>query len=231
MEHLRLFTEQSKDAATRKMAAKMALRGYQVSGHEFHDTSIPYCDVPVPIQRDVRSGGYEKSIRVTMYRPCRKCPKCLQFRQLVWRDRAITEIARAPRTWFVTLTFSPTHLAGIIFESANALGNESQRLDSAAYSHVQRYLKRLRKAARAKIRYMAVFERGEESGRAHYHLLINEVDRPVSKRTLQSQWRSHVHCRLVASAAGSAAYITTYATKSFDIRPRASQRYGWVAKP
>ncbi|MDF2760237.1 MAG: hypothetical protein K0S99_2871 [Thermomicrobiales bacterium] len=161
--------------------------------------------------------------------PCRKCPRCLQFRQLRWRERALYECARANRTWAVTLTFSPVQLAGVL---VSADGGQLVQVERRAYRDVQLYLKRLRKSG-AVFRYLAVFERGESSGRAHYHLLVHETGtHPVPKRVIEETWPSHVHARLVDKATtGSASYVTKYLTKNLAVRPRASGRYGVAVLP
>ena len=212
--------------ATRRMAQNIAMRGGALSRTEFHDPASPYCDAPAPVRRVIRAGSGDRPLEVTAFRPCRRCEKCLQFRQMVWRDRALNEIANANRTWMVTLTFDPVHLAGLIYEAQEMRGPPERALDRAAYGHVQKYFKRLRQAALTRFRYLAVFEEGEKTGRPHYHVLLHEVGRPISKRTLEDQWRSNVHCRLVASGRGSASYVTKYATKSLAVRLRASARYG-----
>lgn len=126
----------------------------------------------------------------------------------------------------LTLTFSPIHLAGTL---ARAKSPDLKDVERSAYGEVQKFLKRLRKAVpRSKVRYLAIYERGEESGRSHYHLLLHEVgERPVTKAVLERQWPSHVHARLVDTSSGHAAgYVTKYLTKSIDISPRASNGYG-----
>ncbi len=181
-----------------------------------------------------------------MEAPCRKCPKCLQFRQMMWRERALMELRSAKRTWRVTLTFSPIHLAGILLE---AKGPEVKQIEAAAYPHIQRYIKRLRKGAfpldpgckvprypatPREFRYLAVYELGEQNGRSHYHLFLHETGtRPITKIHLETQWRSFVHARLVSGVEdeAQASYLTKYATKQFDIRPRASSRYGKPVPP
>jgi len=174
-----------------------------------------------------------------MWAPCRKCPKCLQFRQMKWRERIINEILlthnRGRRSWFVTLTFSPVHLAGVLAEATRLSGSsprETRHVDKAAYRHVQGYLDRLRKASKSPFRYVAVFEQGEKTGRSHYHLVIHEGDKkPILKRTLDNLWHSHVHARLLTvdeerSISQVASYVSTYATKTQGIRIRASVSYG-----
>lgn len=166
-----------------------------------------------------------KSLEVAALVPCRRCARCLRFRQMRWRERAIQEISWAKRTWFITLTFSPHHLAGILIE---AKGSETKYVETAAYRHVQLFFKRLRKDG-AVFRYLAVFELGEKNGRMHYHLFLHEIGtRPIFKTAIEAQWRSFISCRLVGGdeAVRNASYVTKYATKSFDIRPRASALYG-----
>ena len=207
----------------------MAKQGYQVSQTEFVDLRKPFCDEPVEVKRRIRSGGLYKGIELFRYAPCRKCEKCLLFRRLKWKERMSWEITQGKRTWFVTLTFAPTHMAGVYQEARSLPGsNWHARVDRAAYAHVQRYLKRLRKYnPKLRLRYCAVFELGKNTGRPHYHLLIHEHgERPVSKRSLEEQWRSHVHARLVRSSNGAAGYLSKYLTKDISARMRASLAYG-----
>lgn len=215
-----------------KTAVKLALKGARRSQTEVHADWEPYCDDPVKVVRSRRSANGVKGVEVSFFAPCRRCAKCLQFRQMKWRERALIEHQQAPRTWFVTLTFSPHHLAGIIAESYRLpVESRVKAIDRAAYEHIKRYFKRLRKAGH-RFRYLAVYERGEETGRSHYHLLLHEISRPIPKRDIEAQWRSHVHCRLVADdGRGTASYITKYATKSLDVAPRASLHYGALRAP
>lgn len=225
-----------KHVGTNKLAIGIALKGGRVAPGQFFGNWTWYCDNPIELKRRVTARHKEAAragsrivklvpMDVAAMVPCRKCAKCLQYRQMKWRNRAITEVTRAKRTWFVTLTFDPVHLAGILIE-ANGAGDKE--VEGSAYRHVQRYIKRLRKVHT--FRYLAVYERGEKTGRSHYHLLLHELDKPITKRVIERQWRSNVHARLVSSdgSCGSASYITKYATKSFDIRPRASTGYGKI---
>lgn len=253
------MVDQAKLLGTQKVAIKVALGGGTVGPSSYVGGWEPYCDQPVRFNRRITSRESRpavsmgrvkildplKALEVSMLVPCRKCTKCLQFRQMKWRERAINEIALHKRTWFVTLTFSPTHLAGILLE---ARSSDIIDVEKAAYAHVQRYFKRLRKGVKenkvgniirlarpsAEFKYLAVFERGEKTGRSHYHLFLHETgEKPITKATLEEQWRSFVNCRLVRSdeACRNASYLTKYATKSFSIRPRASVGYGKLHSP
>lgn len=219
------------------VAAKLAAKGLAVpvSKYEFVAERKPYCDNPVRVgfSKPARDAGVP--IAVSMWAPCRKCPRCLLFRQMKWRQRCINEIVHCHnsghRQWWVTLTFSPVHLAGIIAEAVSKYGSADLKyLEKCAYKHVQLYLDRLRKAAKTRFRYLAVYERGGETGRSHYHLLLHETGpRPLLKRQIEALWRSHVHARLVhvdKRSTGLASYISKYATKHVEVRPRASLGYG-----
>lgn len=248
---------QARNQGTRALAVKIALHGGRIGKSSFLADWQPYCDEPVTLDRRITSreavtlatvGGVKvrdeiTAMEVSLKVPCRRCPKCLQFRQMAWRERAILEIARAKRTWWITLTIDPQMLANIHME---ARGTELRDIERAAYPRIQRYFKRLRKLFRkhadriydkdgtligydeARFRYLAVFELGEKTGRPHYHLFLHETGtRPCLKIHIESQWRCNVHARLVSGDGSSrASYITKYATKSFSIRPRASLAYG-----
>jgi len=224
------------------VAARMAARGHarQLTKYSWQNDHKPFCDSPVPLSFEKPGRDAGVPIQLNMWGPCRKCARCLLFRQMKWRQRAINEIVythnRGRRTWWVTLTFSPVHLAGVIAEAKAACGVADMRsIDRAAYGHVQKYLDRLRKSAKTRFRYLAIYERGEETGRSHYHLLLHECGpKPVLKRQIEMSWRSHVHARLVdidRRGTGIASYITKYATKHVEIRPRASLGYGTGSTP
>ena len=201
-----------------------------------YDERKPWCDDPkwVAQQHDTRKGGALKGVIPSLetggYFPCRKCEKCITFRRLRWRDRCQNELNQPVRSWFVTLTFSDVHLAGIRLAAHADIGRDFEKaLEHAAYKHVQRYLKRVRKNGKTRFRYVAIFEYGALGGRGHYHLFIHERPgcKPVLKRTLNDEWRSFVDAVLVESdAPGVASYVCKYLTKSAVNRPRASVGYG-----
>lgn len=217
------------------MAAKLALRGGFISPSEYHLPARSYCTAPVLIGR--RAGpkhGLKRSLEVSMYVPCRKCPKCLKFRRLRWRERMESEtLATKFRTWFVTFTFDPLALAGILAMAHSADPSKlfEQRVDEAAYKHLQRAIKRLRKSGAA-FRYVFVFERGEETGRPHYHGLIHESGpAPVTYRQIAGCWRFISHAKLMPDGdLITFRYISKYLGKSLSIRPRASLKYGSKVK-
>ena len=223
-------TPQARARAARKAHVTRSLRGDNLSRTSSHASAMPWCDDPVLVGARTRGQGKLPSVETSGYFPCRKCEKCITFRRLRWRDRTRRELAKAVRSWFVTLTFSDIHLAGIRLAAAMLSQYDHETaLERAAYSHVQRYLKRVRKAGRTQFRYFAIFEYGSENGRGHYHLFIHEKPgcKPVLKRTLDEQWRSFVSAKLVdTEEPGAASYVCKYLTKSPVNRPRASTAYG-----
>lgn len=164
-----------------------------------------------------------------------------------WRDRVLREFAKTEHHAFLTLTFSEPHLMAVQAEAVLM----DRTLERAAYAHVQRYLKRLRKGrsekqrAKAlsgatsaqlkwmgrrvtfppqKFRYLFVFEEGEKNGRAHYHALIHAAE-PIRRGVFETEWRSRASAELIRSEEGTASYVTKYLTKSLAVA-RASLAYG-----
>lgn len=224
------------------------LQRYRVGATRYVIPEKPYCDSPVFVERYEKGEGSDRpGISLEMYAPCRRCDKCRLFRALSWRERMDVEIQRfhdlGLRTWFVTLTFSPMHLAGVIMEAQRAMERKGREpaIEAASYRHVKLWLKRLRKL-NAQFRFVAVPEYGEARGRLHWHLLMHEVvPGSLTKRLLDSQWRSFTKVRVVKAGvfdkkapraaekvySGQAVcrYLTKYLTKSSG-RISASISYG-----
>lgn len=217
----------------RSQLASLRLKGYHGTNTTVWVDHQPYCDDPKHVQtraphgKHLLTGANLPELQIHRLAPCRKCEKCLKFRKLQWAERARFELKCSPRTWKVTLTISPRMMAAAIMSAKSA----GTTLEPVLYSSVQRYCKRLRKAGH-KFRYLAVHERGEEYGRSHYHLLLHEIAAcpEVPKRAIEAKWPCNVHARLAgrtpAEVAQAAGYITSYTTKAFDTRPRASNGYG-----
>lgn len=227
---LKLLEPGPKERGVQRLAKKIALSGGQVSNTEFVAKWEPWCDEPVKVVKSTRGNEYTRSLLCEMFVPCRKCEKCLKFRRLQIRERILHECVKAKRTWMVTLTFSSVHLAGIYAEART----QKWPVERAAYKHVQQYFKRLRSAyPRSQFRYFAVYEEGDQNGRAHYHLAIHEIgDRPLLSKWLDGNWRSFTHRKLVRSKQGAASYITkNYLTKNETCKFRASLSYGKSKEP
>lgn len=208
-----------------------------------------YGTCQTPVTREIHARGEAKDNQLWRYSPgsatlimrvpCRKCEGCLRYKSGLWRQRARSELAAAPRTWFGSFTLSPTeHYLALCRISQRQLKRgvplsmlddrdlfRSRAADMGALA--TRYFKRLRKGG-ASLRYLLVTE-AHKSGLPHLHVLLHEVDpaRPMRKAILQDQWpHGFSGLKLVESHACGAAYVTKYIAKSMVTRVRASQGYG-----
>ena len=178
---------------------------------------------------------------IELHTRCRKCEACRKAKTAFWKLRAMAEIGRSARTWFVTLTWRPEDRirAEYAMEEPNATGEERFRaLLKAVSPAVNLWLQRMRKGLRTEgetsvsFRYLLVWE-AHTDGFPHAHLLIHEQEGQVlTKRRIQREWKSGFsNCRLVASADPddlhkSAAYTCKYIAKTMLVRVRASFSYG-----
>lgn len=88
---------------------------------------------------------------------CGQCPPCRVQRQRVWTHRIMLEAASHKENAFVTLTYDDDHLP-----AGNSLNPRE----------LQNFIKRLRKTTANRIRYYAIGEYGDTTGRPHYHLAL-----------------------------------------------------------
>jgi hypothetical protein len=171
---------------------------------------------------------------------CRKCPPCLADRARHWRHRAAAEIEAGDRTWFGTLTLRPHEHFLMISQARARLAGTGLDWDSLEpedqwkerlrplIAEWQRYMKRLRKHHRGRVKYCLVVER-HKSGEPHLHCLLHEDSVPVRHKLLSSQWQlGFSQWKLVAEHEGNRAayYVTKYLTKSLFSRICASRGYG-----
>lgn len=171
-----------------------------------------------------------------LYR-CRKCEPCLRRRGREWTSRAMTEVARAPRTWLVTLTLRPEAHFMLGLRSTRRLRGGGTDLDALSPNErfnerwreigveATKWLKRTRERSGA-LRYLMVVE-AHKSGLPHIHLLVHDVDgASVLYRHLVDHWpHGFAHAKLVEDAR-SASYVCKYLSKSALARVRASSGYG-----
>ncbi|QXP08647.1 MAG: replication initiator protein [Arizlama microvirus] len=175
-----------------------------------------------------------------MWVPCRKCRVCLWKKARHWTFRAMTEIGRSSRTWFVTLTFNAAARAQLVMRASTALGEEvwttlsseqrSAALAGEAGKDVTLWLKRVRQESGAAFRYLYVAELHKD-GTPHAHLLIHEDRTPIRHKVLAGQWRrGFSNVKLVETPQEAAAYVNKgvakYLSKNPVTRVRASVGYG-----
>lgn len=180
---------------------------------------------------DIRPGK-SHTLVLWMWVACRKCDRCMRRRRRLWTLRAAQEITMSQRTWFVTLTLRPTqrYVCECIATKRDILYGErtQDEQDRARFAviveEIQRFLKRIRKNSKAKLRYMLVQEL-HKSGEPHYHLLIHEVSGTLTKAVLQAGWRWGFSQAKLADPK-TAIYVCKYLTKTQGARVRASLGYG-----
>lgn len=211
------------------------------------------CDSPVPVvlhsratERLANLGDRgvipRPGIELIMLTACRKCRVCMAKRSKLWTFRAMNEIDASSRTWFGTLTVEPAKHYWIDELAATRKRDFWQLTESKKFEtrvrvlgeQVTLYLKRLRKEARTKFRYLLVSEMHDSPntsplmrGRPHVHLFMHELwgQPALKKRTLEAQWPLGFSSWKIADRR-AAWYISKYLTKANDARIRASLEYG-----
>ena len=176
--------------------------------------------------------GSSHTLKLEMWVACRRCEYCLRRRRRLWTLRAASEISQAQRTWFVTLTLRPGQR--YVYETIarkRDIGYDTLQQDeqdrarfAVIVEEIQRFLKRIRKNSKAKLRYMFVQEL-HKSGEPHYHMLIHEVSGTLTKNVLQSAW-TWGFSQAKLSDPKTAIYVCKYLTKGHGARVRASIGYG-----
>lgn len=175
--------------------------------------------------------GRRHILRVFIHTRCHKCGPCLKARARLWRHRIAYEMRNAPRTWFGSLTLNPVSL----FKASVEAKKRDVDVLVVTGEDVTRYLKRLRKQAKAKLRFVCVTETvssGEREFHPHYHLLVHEQTRnAITHKVLADQWKlGFERWRLVEPGEQPEWYLTKYLMKENRDRVRASILYGGRSK-
>lgn len=130
---------------------------------------------------------------------CGQCKCCRIDRARLWTSRILLESRLHDHNVFVTLTYSP--------DSLPPGGTLVKR-------HLQLFLKLLRKKmAPRKIRFFAVGEYGDESGRPHYHACLFGVSR-FDEPDLRESW-PHGFVHVDDLTEGTAGYVSQYVVKKW----------------
>lgn len=144
---------------------------------------------------------------------CGQCIGCRLRRSREWAARCVHEASLHGENIFLTLTYDDKHLPS------------NGSLD---ITHVQLFLKRLRRSLNTKIRFLGCGEYGDDLGRPHYHLIIfnyRPSDEKIYKRTksgvlftseiLEKHWGKGF-CPYGAVTPESAAYVARYSLKKIN---------------
>lgn len=164
--------------------------------------------------------------------PCGQCLACRFNRRRVWTHRMMLEQLGHADSAFVTLTYSP---------------EEEPKDGSLQPKDLQDWLKRIRKSvAPLRLRYYAVGEYGDQTGRPHYHAAVFGLPTCTAGGTNNHiSPRSYcVRCNLVSNTWGkgriflgeltreSCQYVAGYVTKKLTspTDPRLNGRYPEFAR-
>lgn len=146
------------------------------------------CPCPISV---LPSGRTEKVIV-----PCGRCGACRYNRRVDWSFRLKEEFKNSLCGHFLTLTYDESNLPW---------AGDLQSLNKV---DVQLFIKRLRKANSATLRFYCVGEYGSKTGRPHYHALIFNCDRSVIDRINDIWQLGNVMVGDVTNA--SIHYVTKY---------------------
>lgn len=146
--------------------------------------------------------------------PCGKCNFCLQRKRNDWSFRLRRENKKAISGKFVTLTYND--LAFMEPDSGRVSEHGEEQL---CKRDVQLFLKKLRFAQseitdKLNIRFYAVGEYGERTGRPHYHILIFNVLPQIVERIEQIWSLGNVFIGNIEDA--SIHYVTKYVINRMD---------------
>ena len=116
--------------------------------------------------------------------PCGQCIGCRIRQREDWATRIELEARDYPKeeVWFITLTYDDNHVPGMIVKTGEIMRKvqytwkpgekRPSSVQTLMYEDIQKFLKRLRKAYRGKLRYFVAGEYGEQTARPHYHMIL-----------------------------------------------------------
>lgn len=116
--------------------------------------------------------------------PCGQCIGCRIRQREDWTTRIELEARDYPKeeVWFITLTYDDDHVPGMIVKTGEIMRKvqytwkpgekHPSSVQILLYEDIQKFLKRLRKDYRGKLRYFVAGEYGEQTARPHYHMIL-----------------------------------------------------------
>jgi hypothetical protein len=116
--------------------------------------------------------------------PCGQCIGCRIRQREDWTTRIELEARDYPKeeVWFITLTYDDDHVPGMIVKTGEIMRKvqytwkpgekRPSSVQILLYEDIQKFLKRLRKAYKGKLRYFVAGEYGEQTARPHYHMIL-----------------------------------------------------------
>lgn len=130
---------------------------------------------------------------------CGQCRPCRILHKRQWVNRLLLEKDSAAFSTFATLTYVDAEVMDV---SGDRWNGDRPVLGTLHHEHLQKFFKRLRKLSELSLRYYAVGEYGDKTGRPHYHLALFGFPHCVHGRTLLNVGRCCGPCSLVKRAWG-----------------------------
>jgi len=134
--------------------------------------------------------------------PCGYCPDCKKRRVNSWAFRLGWEERRSSSCFFVTLTYDNANLP--------LSPNGYMTLHTP---DLQRYFKRLRKASKTTIKYLACGEYGSHGARPHYHFILFNYDPQFIGDVIKCWTHGHVDVSCEPVSADAFGYVAGYTLK------------------
>lgn len=178
-------TDGKKEEVTNKMGcSKPLIRFYspdnkEISGRVY--TLPRFCKERAHKQLKYEDLMYRKDV---MLIPCGQCIGCRIMQREDWTTRIEMEARCYPKdqVWFITLTYDDNHVPGMITKTGEIMrkvqytwrpgAERPESVQILLYTDIQAFLKRLRKATGARLRYFCAGEYGEKTARPHYHMIL-----------------------------------------------------------
>ncbi len=115
---------------------------------------------------------------------CGQCMPCRVRRRQEWLTKLILEWLTWNRGAFITLTYDNDNLPhGDYYKGGTLVKDDVQKFMKRFRFHFKKYDKK------REIRYFAVGEYGDNTNRAHYHLLIFNIDIDEAKHFTDLSWK------------------------------------------
>lgn len=175
--------------------------------------------------------------------PCGQCIGCRIRQREDWTTRIELEARDYPKeqVWFITLTYDDDHVPGMIVKTGEIMRKvqytwkpgekRPESVQILLYEDIQKFLKRLRKAYRGKLRYFVAGEYGEQTARPHYHMILYGWE-PTDLKNLYkihhngyytSEWLSNLwgmgQIQIAQAVPETYRYVAGYVTKK-NVRNR-----------
>lgn len=182
--------------------------------------------------------------------PCGQCIGCRIRQREDWTTRIELEARDYPReeVWFITLTYDDDHVPGMIVKTGEIMRKvqytwkpgekRPSSVQILLYEDIQKFLKRLRKAYKGKLRYFVAGEYGEQTARPHYHMILYGW-RPTDLKNLYkihhngyytSKWLSDIwgmgQIQIAQAVPETYRYVAGYVTKKmYEIDGKKANAY------